>query len=173
MPSSNTTQLNLCEYCKNVYQDPRILSCLHSYCLQCIDKIHVQGTTSITCPSCNHPTSLPDGGVASLPPNIQLKEEAQQDKVIQRLISSPPVCESCEEDNSVSIAYCRDCDNLLCNQCWNNHKKMKGLRSHSTYGIEDLKKKSRHDILGILPSSTPSVPLCPDHDDQELVLYCT
>ena len=82
MPSSDTTQFNLCEYCKNVYQDPRILSCLHSYCLQCINKIHVQGTTSITCPSCNHPTPLPDGGVASLPTNIRLKEEAEQDKAI-------------------------------------------------------------------------------------------
>ena len=174
MPSSNTTQLNLCEYCKNVYQDPRILSCLHSYCLQCINKIHVQGTTSITCPSCNHPTPLLDGGVASLPPNIRLKEEAEQDEILQRLISSSlPVCESCEEQGSVPVAYCRDCDELLCQECLNFHQKAKKSRSHSTYPIEDLKKTSRSDLLKILPSSTSSVPLCPDHDDQKLVLYCT
>ena len=172
MPSSNDTQLSVCKHCKNVYQDPRILSCLHSYCLQCINKIHVQGTTSITCPSCNHPTPLPDGGVASLPPNIRLKEEAQQDKILQLLISSTlPVCEFCGDDNSV--AYCKDCNKVLCQDCWKYHKKAITSRSHSTYAVDDLKKKGRSDLLKILPSSTPSVTLCPDHDDQKLVLYCT
>ena len=170
MSSSNTTQLNLCEYCKNVYQDPRILSCLHSYCLQCINKIHVQGTTSITCPSCNHPTPLPDGGVAFLPPNIRLKEEVEQDKVLQRFISYPP-CDDCDDDNSE--AYCKVCDKVLCQDCLKVHKKKKASRSHSTYAIEDLKKKSRSDLHKIFPSSISSVPLCPDHDDQKLVLYCT
>ena len=172
MSSSNTIQFNNCEHCKNVYQDPRILSCLHSYCLQCINK--VQGTTSITCPSCNHPTPLPDGGVASLPPNIRLKEEAEQVKVLQQLISTPlPLCESCGDDNSVSVAYCKDCDKVLCQDCWKVHKKAITSRSHSTYAIDDLKKKSQSNQLEILPSSTHSVPLCPDHDNQKLVLYCT
>ena len=165
---------SVCEHCKNVYQDPRILSCLHSYCLQCINKIHVQGTTSITCPSCNHPTPLPEGGVASLPPNIRLKEEAEQVKILQQLVSTPlPLCESCEDDNSVSVAYCKDCDKVLCQDCWKVHKKAIMSRSHSTYDIDDLKKKSRSDLLKILPSSTPFVPLCPDHDNEMLDFYCT
>ena len=168
------TQRAVCKYCHDVYQDPRILSCLHSYCLQCINKIHVQGTTSITCPSCYQPTPLADGGVAFLPPNIRLKEEAEQDKVIQRLISSPPpVCESCVEDSTASVAYCRDCDDLLCQECWDIHKKVKVLCSHFTFTIDDLKKKSQSDLIKMLPSSTSSVPLCPDHDDQKLGFYCT
>ena len=174
MASKATHQLCVCKHCHDVYKDPRILSCLHSYCLQCIHKIQVQGKTSITCPSCNHPSPLPDGGVASLPPNIRLKEEAEQEKVIRRLISSPPpVCESCEEDCAVSVAYCRDCDDLLCQECWDMHRKMKMSRSHFTFAIDDLKKKSQSDLLKMLPSSTSSVPLCPDHGDQRLGFYCT
>ena len=174
MASKATRQLCVCKHSHDVYKDPRILSCLHSYCLQCIHKIQVQGKTSITCPSCNHPSPLPDGGVASLPPNIRLKEEAEQDKVIRRLISSPPpVCESCEEDCAVSVAYCRDCDDLLCQECWDMHRKMKMSRSHFTFAIDDLKKKTQNDILEMLPSLTSSVPLCPDHDDQKLGFYCT
>ena len=173
MASEATDQLCVCKHCHDVYQDPRILSCLHSYCLQCIYKIHVQGATSITCPSCYHPTPLPQEGVASLPPNIRLMEEAEQNKLIQRLISlPPPICESCD-DSTASVAYCRDCDDLLCQECWDIHKKVKGLRSHFTYAIDDLKKKSQGDLLKILPSSTSSVPLCPDHDDQKLGFYCT
>ena len=171
--SSDITQRAVCKYCHDVYQDPRILSCLHSYCLQCINKIHVQGTNSITCPSCYHSTPLTDGGVASLPLNIHLNEEAEQDKVIQRLISSPPpACESCE-DSTASVAYCRDCDDLLCQECWDMHRKMKSLRLHSTFAIDNLKKKCQSDLLEMLPSSTSSVRLCPDHSDQMLGFYCT
>ena len=82
--------------------------------LECITKIHVQkDASSITCPSCNHLTPLPVEGVASLPLNIRFKEDARQDKLLQRIISSSPVCDSCEEDSSVSVAYFKDCDDLL------------------------------------------------------------
>ena len=141
--NSNNAQLSncTCSYCENSYKDPRILSCLHSYCLQCITKMHVQHTRSITCPSCNHLTLLPVGGVTALPLNIRFKEEAWQDKLLQRIISSP-VCDSCEEDSSVSVAYCKDCGDLLCQDCWDIHRKIKMSRSHTTIATKDFKKKS-------------------------------
>ena len=52
-------------------------------------------------------------------------------------------------------------------------KKVKGFRSHITFAIDDLKKKSQTDLLKMFPSSTSYVPLCLDHDDQKLGFYCT
>ena len=95
--TSNTTVTSscVCQYCSNTYQDPRILSCLHSYCVQCITKLHVEDTTSIVCPTCNHSTTLPDGSVTSLPRNIRLSEETKQDTVLSKVTSSsPPPCDS-------------------------------------------------------------------------------
>ena len=129
--------------------------------------------TSITCPTCNHPTKLPDGGVASLPCNIHLKQEAEQDKAIQRVTTSPPPeCESCEEEGSVSVAYCTDCDHLLCKTCWTNHQKMKALKSHTTFALDDLEGKNRSDLLKILTPSNSTNSLCLDHDNQKLIYYC-
>ena len=162
MNSNNAQFINcMCSYCENSYQDPRILSCLHSYCLHCITKIHVQDTPSITCPSCNHLTPLPVGGVASLPLNIRYKEEARQDKLLQRIISSP-VCDSCEEDSCVSVAYCKNCDDLLCQDCWDIHRKIKATRSHTTLATKDIKNR-RIEQSEVLPFLATSSEVCPNH----------
>ena len=171
MDSNNAQFSNCtCSYCENSYKDPRILSCLHSYCLQCITKIHVQDTPSITCAFCNHLTPLPVGGVASLPLNIRYKEEARQEQLLQRIISSPPVCDSCEEDSSVSVAYCKDCDDLLCQDCWDIHRKIKATRSHTTIATKDLKNR-RIEQSEVLPFLATSTDICPNHKI-EFGFYC-
>ena len=169
--ATNTTQYNICQYCDNIYQDPRILSCLHSYCLQCITKLHVEGTTSITCPTCNQSTTIPDEDVSSLPRNIRLSEETKQDKILRKVTStSPPPCDSCDENSP--IAYCTECDELLCNVCYDAHQRLKKSRSHSSFTLKEAQNMSRDKLIKMLPSSSSSSPMCHDHDDQKLDLYC-
>ena len=135
-----------------------MLSCLHSYCLQCITKIHeTEGATSITCPSCNHQTPLPtDGGVASLPANIRLREEMEHENLFQRVTSSPPPrCDSCNEvDAAPSMAYCKNCNDMLCTDCWNMHKRMKISKSHLTFALKDLGSKGRLKVLKMIAPPT-------------------
>ena len=169
--TTNTTQYNICQYCDNIYQDPQILSCLHSYCLQCITKLHVEGTTSITCPTCNQSTTIPDGGVSSLPRNVRLSQETKQDKILRKVTStSPPPCDSCDENSP--IAYCTECDHLLCNACFDAHQKLKVLRSHSSFTLKEAQNMSRDKLIKMLSSSSSSSPMCHDHDDQKLRIYC-
>ena len=169
--ATNTTQYNICQYCDNIYQDPRILSCLHSYCLQCITKLHVEGTTSITCPTCNQSTTIPDEDVSSLPRNVRLSEQTKQDKILRKVTStSPPPCDSCDENSP--IAYCTECDYLLCNKCWEHHQGFKPLRSHSSFTLKEAQNMSQDKLIKMLPSSSSSSPMCHDHDNQILDLYC-
>ena len=169
--ATNTTQYNICQYCDNIYQDPRILSCLHSYCLQCITKLHVEGTTSITCPTCNQSTTIPDEDVSSFPRNVRLSEETKQDKILCKVTStSPPPCDSCDENSP--IAYCTECDELLCNVCYDAHQRLKKSRSHSSFTLKEAQNMIRDKFIKILPSSSSSSPMCHDHDNQTLDLYC-
>ena len=175
MMTSNTTSPIICQYCNNTYQDPRILSCLHSYCVQCITKLHVENTTSIICPTCNHSTTLPTGRVTSLPRNIRLSEETKLDTVLSKVTSSsPPPCDSCDENSP--IAYCTECDQLLCNVCWDAHQKLKLLRSHSSFTLKEAQNTSRDKLIKMLPSSYSSSTFlsrtCQHHSDQTLDLYC-
>ena len=169
--TSNTTSSSVCQYCNNTYQDPRILSCLHSYCVQCITKLHVEDTTSIICPTCNHPTSLPTGRVTSLPRNIRLIEEIKQDTVLSKVTStSPPPCDSCDENSP--IAYCTECDDLLCKDCWDAHQKLKKSRSHSSFSLKEAQNMSQDKLIKMLPSSSLLSRKCQYHDDQTQDLYC-
>ena len=173
--TSNTTSSSICQYCNNTYQDPRILSCLHSYCVQCITKLHVVNTTSIICPTCNHSTTLPTGRVTSLPRNIRLIEETKQDTALSKIMStSPPLCDSCDENSP--IAYCTECDDLLCKDCWDAHQKLKRSRSHSSFTLKEAQNMSRDKLIKMLPSSSASSSFlsrtCPYHDDQTLDLHC-
>ena len=169
--TTNTTQYNICQYCDDIYQDPRILSCLHSYCLQCITKLHVEGTTSITCPTCNQSTTIPDEDVSSLPRNVRLSEETKQDKILCKVTStSPPPCDSCDENSP--IAYCTECDDLLCSVCWQYHQGLKKSRSHSSFTLKEAQNTCRDELIKMLPSSSSSSPMCHDHDNQILDLYC-
>ena len=169
--ATNTTQYNICQYCDNIYQDPRILSCLHSYCLQCVTKLHVEGTTSITCPTCNQSTTIPDEDVSSLPRNVRLSEETKQDKILREVTStSPPPCDSCHENSP--IAYCTGCEKLFCNRCWEHHQGLEFLRSHSSFTLKEAQNMSRDKLIKMLPSSSSSSPMCHDHEDQKLSFYC-
>ena len=172
MMASNNTSSLICQYCSNIYQDPRILSCLHSYCVQCVTKLHVEDTTFIICPTCNHSTTLPDGSVTSLPRNIRLNEETKQDIVLSKVTSSsPPPCDSCDENSP--IAYCTECDKLLCNVCWDAHQKLKFLRSHFSFTLKEAQNTSQDKLIKMLPSSSSILSCtCQYHNNETLDLYC-
>ena len=165
MMTSNTTSSIICQYCNNAYQDPRILSCLHSYCVQCITKLHVEDTTSIICPTCNHSTTLPDGSVTSLPRNIQLNEETKHHTVLSKVTAtSPPPCDSCDE---MSIAYCTECDELLCNLCLDAHQRLRSSRLHVSFTLKEAQNMSRDTIIKMLPSSLSFLSCtCQYHNNQ-------
>ena len=166
---TNAAQYNICQYCDNIYQDPRILSCLHSYCLQCITKLHVEGTTSITCPTCNQSTTIPDEDVSSLPRNIRLCEKPRPVMFLRKVTSTSLPCDSCDEKSP--IAYCTECDDLLCNKCWEHHQGLKKSRSHSSFMLKNVQNMSQDKLIKKLPSSSLSQ-ICYDHQDHRLELYC-
>lgn len=68
----------VCKICLDSYRNPKCLSCLHTFCEQCIDN-HVNSESSykkysdyreFTCPLCRKRTQMPVGGVRKLPDNF-------------------------------------------------------------------------------------------------------
>ena len=145
-----------------------MLSCCHSFCIQCIQSFINEdtGTNSITCPSCHQITPVPDGGVTSLPRNLRLINK--QSHIFSKITSNPPPpCDSCSEDTSV--AYCTECRDLLCKQCWNAHKKLRLSHTHSSFTLDEGHTMSRDKLSKVIPSFTHT---CQDHSDQQLKYYC-
>ena len=144
-----------------------MLSCCHSFCTQCIQSLITEdtGTNSVTCPFCHQTTMLPKG-VISLSRNLHLI--SKQDNVLSKITSNPPPpCDSCSEDTS--IAYCTECRDLLCKDCWNSHQKVRITRTHSSFTLKDTCSMSREQLTKLIPSF---IHTCQDHTDQQLEFYC-
>ena len=168
MASANTT----CQYCNNIYNNPKILNCLHSLCKECITKLQQdEKATSIVCPTCNESTPWPEKGVSSLPSNIRLREKAEEDKMKQKVTTNVPApCNSCDDDDAgSSIAYCNDCKDFLCEECWKAHQKFKVTKSHSSF----LLKESSTSKVDTPTSSSDNDTKCFDHKLFPLKYYCT
>ena len=145
-----------------------MLSCCHSFCTQCIQSLinEDNGTNSITCPSCCQTTPLHKGGVTSLPHNLHLVNK--HGDTLRKITSNPPPsCDSCSEDTSV--AYCTECTDFLCKQCWDAHQRLRSSRTHSSFTLEDVRSMSQDNLTKLIPSFSHT---CQDHTDQQLDFYC-
>ncbi|XP_038053721.1 E3 ubiquitin-protein ligase TRIM71-like [Patiria miniata] len=162
-----------CSICTNRFRKPKLLDCLHSFCLQCLQGLRQSqdpSGTKLTCPLCRRETMLKGSGVADLPNNFAfsalMEEVAMQEKLLEGQ-GSDIKCQNCDEDNR-AISRCMDCDNFLCPECQKAHERMTFMKSHKIYTLTQLrsgeivyKSKLRDEVLK-----------CGKHPDQNLNVYC-
>ena len=162
-----------CQLCSELYKEPRILPCLHSFCGQCLYKeIEGSGTKhSIECPTCQNSTTIPEGGVSAIPQNLHLGFEAEVAGYISKISSDgEKLCDSCIDGGmGPAVAFCCTCHHLLCKLCHDYHEHNKIFCHHQIVGLDK-------ESLKLLPSMIKPVEkyYCshPNHKKDELRLYC-
>ena len=65
--------LIICSICQKNFTDPRVLPCLHSYCLRCIQEVASKNHDQFHCPQ-NDGTYIDKDQIESLPPNQTIRE---------------------------------------------------------------------------------------------------
>ena len=119
-----------CSICFERFDDrnlcPRLLSCGHSFCSGCLERL-LNGHT-INCPTCRNAVSVPDG-VAGLPKNFALLD----------IVNAPPqhegdgrshFCEACDCEQHPATSYCLDCKEDMCKTAAGFHTRSKASRDH-------------------------------------------
>jgi len=102
-----------------VYTDPRVLPCGHTFCRQCIGAIGI-----LVCPLCREGFRLTANGVGDLPKNFALLELLETKEL-------PSGCEACSGDVvKAATIYCVQCEQKLCRDCEEYHKKFSVTRRH-------------------------------------------
>ena len=157
-PESEILEDLTCAVCQSTYSDPRLLSCLHSFCKQCLSKLIARGfkSSTIKCPLCRNEHVLPlSEGVDGLMSNTQLASK------LQSFLSPPPQpsCGECEDANVVS--FCENCQNYLCGLCDQAHKRMASFKSHLLVPPDEAKLKPKANRFQ-----------CPKHPSEPLTVYC-
>ncbi|XP_038053732.1 E3 ubiquitin-protein ligase TRIM71-like [Patiria miniata] len=162
-----------CSICTNRFRQPKLLDCLHSFCLQCLQELRQSqdpSGTKLTCPLCRSETMLKGSGVADLPNNFAfsalVEEVTMQEKLLEGQ-GSEIKCQACDEKNQ-AISRCMDCDHFLCQECQKAHGRMTLMKSHKIYTLAQLQSGQ----IVYKSKLRDEVPKCGKHPDQNLNVYC-
>ena len=161
-----------CGVCSKPYNDPRILSCLHSFCLQCLHhEIEKSGSQQMfQCPICEQNTSIPDGGASVLPQNLHLGFEVEVAGYMSKMTSNSDVaCDQCAEGSSdPAVVFCCACHHFLCAFCLEHHKRNRMWSKHKIVGLDQEGARQLHTTM------KPRDHYCsqPNHEDNDWNLYC-
>ena len=175
MSSKPPTSPATCAICSQLYTDPRMLQCLHTFCSKCLKKILGEQRlgTSLKCPTCKKTTVIPRGSVIALPKDLRTSYEAEVAQIARKMQSKEEIsCDQCVDTSSgPAVSFCVNCSDFLCKACVKHHKTWRKTLNHELQPVGSSKPGS----------SVASKPLgnilhkpmnCQLHEDETLKFYC-
>jgi len=114
---ATSLSVNKCPICQEDVKDPRLLPCIHSFCLECLENYCRSESKlpgdDVPCPECRHEFQIPEDGVAGLTVRTHDKESAH---------SASPGHQGgdhyCIEHRERVKIYCFDCQKNMCSMCY-------------------------------------------------------
>ncbi|XP_067834718.1 E3 ubiquitin/ISG15 ligase TRIM25-like [Heptranchias perlo] len=119
-----------CAVCLQVYQDPVVLSCQHSFCLKCIEGVWAQtpGPEGFECPQCRQKFN----------PRPSLKRSFTLCNIVEKYNQSQPlakssrvVCDTCIENPSPAVKTCLKCEASFCSLHLKPHSLKEAYKDHT------------------------------------------
>uniref|UniRef100_A0A673Z6A7 Tripartite motif containing 33 n=1 Tax=Salmo trutta TaxID=8032 RepID=A0A673Z6A7_SALTR len=178
-PANPVIPINLmdtCAVCKQSLQtrdcEPKLLPCLHSFCLKCIPLPERQVTVQVP-----GPNGQPDTHIVNVMRCVVCCQDCKQSDIIDNYFvkdtteasktsdeKSAQMCTSCE-DNADTIGFCAECGEWLCKTCIEAHQRVKITKDHKIRKKEDVSEES----VGV---SEQRPVFCPIHKQEPLKLFC-
>lgn len=163
--------LTQCCICADTLTDARVLPCLHTFCLQCLqlaggDRRPYQ---RMPCPICRNEFSIPRQGFAGLQKNFLMEnllemaslpspvETVDDELTLPENSDNSLPCDVCSDVEHVgdaatasvtvaAVVYCVNCHQSLCRLCYNHHKRMPATRLHRFSDDSDVVGEFRREI---------------------------
>ena len=84
----------ICGLCRNYFGDePKLLSCLHTYCASCLQSSMPTGSLSVSCHACKAQTIVPADGIGGFQTNFYVV-------ALKKILEESPVCGGCRGNGS-------------------------------------------------------------------------
>lgn len=110
-----------CPICYNLYENPHVLPCQHTFCKKCIISLQSNSLSkAIDCPICRERHVL-QNGIESLTANytmkklIELESLAAAEREKEKNSDSKAKCFGCQKYAHLKV--CSDCSYMLCSDC--------------------------------------------------------
>ena len=157
-----------CCICKEIFSDPRILPCIHTFCLNCLltygeDR---QPGDRMPCPLCRTEFTVPDDGLSGTQKNFFMTKLLHVRQKAQRLLCN--ICSS-GDDSADKVArkaatYCTQCQQRYCSQCSLHHSRVKSTSKHVQVVVGSPES---NELASKVDASE-----CDQHSGEELKLFC-
>ena len=157
-----------CGKCHDQYKDPKLLSCFHVFCKECLEPLVLQeeGQSILRCPNCRRATAVPPQGVSGLQSDFHAHHLFEiRDTLTKAKEPHKTQCEKCEK--STATGFCRDCGKFICEKCTELHQMWKDLATHQIVTMQDIQA----DTATLIPPKK-KVFYCPKHKESVLKIYC-
>ena len=146
----NIKQQVTCSICLDTYTEPKIISCFHTFCCECLEK-HArvsQKEGKFRCPECQAAIDLPEGNrFDRLPNSFFHKSLLSLLAVRQSGDASSITCSQCRKTNP-QMYYCFDCGRFMCLDCFNAHQLLSAtFDGHKVTPVKDFKVKDYEVVL--------------------------
>src|SRR6218665_3416204 len=149
-------KLTECSICFKTFTDPRMLPCIHTFCLECLKETgkaaRKQPGEKLPCPLCRNLFVIPAEGMIHLQKNFFMQHLIDVTTVIQVGQKSVADCDICkafhegdEEKTKEATMLYLECGDNFCDTCAKMHKLHKSSKTHTIMKIgseteEDLRK---------------------------------
>ena len=155
-----------CPVCTNRFTNPKLLPCLHSFCLHCLQRIQATSgiRDTILCPKCRRNFTIPgNGDLNTLPTNFRLNSLLDALPGIECKTSGVK-CGNCDKSRQ-EATYCFTCCSFWCHDCLPLHNGIRTFREHHALALKDF---GDEDFENIFKQPT----FCAKHEKKELELFC-
>jgi len=169
--ASVAVNITTCPICLEMFDNPKSLPCLHTFCLKCLQghfKDKCLGD-EVPCPICRKEFQIPNNGLEDLQHHFFIQQLVDVRKVESSAKTDETPCEVCLEESDegsekipTATTYCVDCDQKLCDQCSRPHRRMKG----GAHQVKPLGVEVEQELIQLRGSS------CDKHKDEQVKLYC-
>ena len=157
-----------CSVCSGIFTDPKHLSCLHSFCLKCLQQWYETcgGGEAIKCPKCQTFSRVPaSGDLKDLPTSFYLNGLIDV-LAIKECKKTQVKCGNCDKKRS-EVSYCFQCCIFHCDQCVAAHNILRRNREHRVLAIKEFQDKDYEDVL-----KRPVFCSRQGHQKKKLKLFC-
>ena len=180
-----------CAICGNLFNDPKTIPCLHTFCKSCLERSiesNKKMATEVCCPLCRAPLLRDE--TKSIPTNFTIKRLVE---IVRSKKEDNVECENCRiRLNSISktkkpgdevdlepvapaVFWCVQCAKCMCEKCHDAHKQWGEFVEHKCVAIEEITTSSMQESKSVSTSRSSTrlewLEMC-RHHSKPLDFYC-